>query len=219
MKNFVLALFTMLVSVSLSAQDVYVKVSQNKAYYRIRYETGKEVYSMLNVREKPTLQKLEDFEARISEKKWLEISTVEARVNGLSSYETREPINDERTITVEPLNRIRISTSTPLQQGKNYDLFRVVSAKNPELIGRSIVCQILERRKSNILGSEGRLSILPLYVDTPDGAVPLMPTPIYRRGLNKTNVKAWTFFLIIPLYIPGTKAEIKEGETLTLRLE
>lgn len=219
MKHFILALFAMLVSVSVSAQDIYVKTTQGKAYYRIKYETGKEMYAMLNAQERPTLQKLEDFEARISEKKYIEINAEEIKTMGISSYDARGIINDERTIKVEPLSRIRITTSSPLQQGENYKLFRVVSAKDPELVGQSVVCQILERRKSNISGSEGRLSLLPLYINTPKGGVPLMPTPIHRRGLNRTNVKAGTFFLIIPIFIPGTRAEISEEEVLTLRLE
>lgn len=219
MKHFILALIAMLVSVSVSAQDIYVKVEEGKAYYHIRYKTGKDMYAVLNVRDRPTLQKLEDFEARISEKKYMEINAEETKITGISSYETRGIIYDERTIKVKPLDRMRITTSSPLQQGGNYELFRVVSAKDPELIGHNVVCQILERRKSNISGSEGRLSLLPLYINTPKGGVPLTPTPIHRRGLNRANVKFWTSILIIPIFIPGTRAEISEEETLTLRLE
>lgn len=218
MKHFILALLAMLVSVSVSAQEINVKKYKNKTYYHIKYENGNERYAALRAYEQPTLRKLENMEARISKKKYEEVKGEETTFV-IDRPTPSEMVSDTKTIEVASIQGLEISTSSKFQQGDNYKLFRVTNAKDAALVGCNVVCQILERRKSNISGSEGRLSLLPLYIDAPDGKVPLMPTPIHRRGLNKANVKFWTAIFIIPIFIPGTRAEIAQGETLTLRLE
>lgn len=226
MKHFILLLIAMLMSVSVPAQKIYVKKTQAKAYYHIVYENGNERYVLLPRWTQPTRNNLEDVNVVISEKKYDSVSVKEELYANemytsykIRTMEGKEAMNDEKTIKAVPIQGMNIASFTPFQQGENYELFRVISAKDTALVGQSVVCQILERRKSNISGSEGRLSILPLYIDTPGGKVPLMPTPIHRRGLNKTNAKFWTSIFIIPIFIPGTRAEVAQGETLTLRLE
>ncbi|MBQ8157576.1 MAG: hypothetical protein IJ081_00965 [Prevotella sp.] len=112
-----------------------------------------------------------------------------------------------------------ISTSSELETGKNYYLLEVTQSEDTSLIGKPVVCQIIEKRKSNISGSEGRLRIRPLYIEKGNQQVPLKQHDIYRRGLNRSNVKAWTAFLLIPAFIPGSRAEIRPEEYIILTLD
>lgn len=126
---------------------------------------------------------------------------------------------NRQEVIVHPIHSTTITSSSQLSPGKCYLLFEVIHAEDPSLIGCHVSCRILERRKSNISGSEGRLAILPLYIKTPSGNKNVRPVPIMRRGKNISNVKFWTFPLIVPIFIPGTGAKILPHEIFTLILE
>ncbi len=122
-------------------------------------------------------------------------------------------------IVVKTLGGSHIKTSSGLKLGKIYYLFEVVEAEDTSLVGKSVACQIMSIRKSNISGSEGRFILRPLYVSKDSTQVPIAPIDIYRRGLNRANIKFWLSPLIIPIFIAGSKAEIFPNERLVLTLE
>lgn len=122
-------------------------------------------------------------------------------------------------VIVATIESKTISTSSGLKCGKQYKLFEVIESDDSSLVGKPVVCQVLETRKSNILGSEGRLTLRPLYIEKDGIQIPLIPNDIHRRGLNRTNVKFWTSILIIPVFVAGSRAEIKPEEDIVLTLE
>ena len=127
------------------------------------------------------------------------------------------PLRDKSNrIVARTIGACPISSSSKIETGKNYYLFEVTQAEDTSFIGKPVVCQVLERRKSNILGSEGRLRLRPLYIEKGTLQIPLVPNDIYRRGLNRTNVKVWT---LIPWFIAGSKAQIKPEEEIVLTLD
>lgn len=140
------------------------------------------------------------------------------------SYEYRKhkvalPLqNKHKQIVVNTIGESFIGTSSRLEVGKCYYLFTVAEAEDTALIGKRVACEVIERRKSNISGSEGRLRLRPLYVENGTQQIPLVPNEIYRRGLNKTNAKFWLSFLVIPLFVPGTGAIIRPEEMIVMTL-
>lgn len=121
-------------------------------------------------------------------------------------------------IVVRTIDNKTISTSSHLTTGQNYYLFEVVQADDSSLIGKPVICKVIDIRKSNISGSEGRMFLQPLYVEKGTVQIPLAPNAIYRRGKNLTNVKFWLSFLIVPVFIPGSGAKIKPEEFIILNL-
>jgi len=127
---------------------------------------------------------------------------------------------DEFSILAKPLPDVNLSTSAGLLADTESEMLYVMDAQDKSLVGCHIVCKVIESRKSNIGGSEGRLSIRPLYIISKDGKrVRLEPEDIQRRGLNRTNAKFWTSFLIIPIFLPGTGASISNSEIFQLTLK
>ncbi len=126
---------------------------------------------------------------------------------------------NQKQIVVRPIGETNITSSTNLEIGKNYYLFEVVQAEDSSLLGRQVVCKVIERRKSNLSGSEGRLILRPLYLEKDSLQIPLVSDVIYRRGLNRSNVKRWLSFLIVPCFIAGSGAEISQDEEIVLTLE
>lgn len=123
-----------------------------------------------------------------------------------------------RQVIVKPIRGSSISTSSGLEAGKNYYLFEVVKCEDALLKGKRVTCQVMVSRKSNLSGSGGRLVLRPLYIEKDLEQIPLVPNDIYRRGLNRTNVKSWTSFLIIPSFIAGSRAEILPHEEIVMTL-
>ncbi len=122
-------------------------------------------------------------------------------------------------IVVSTINGGSIKSSSSLEIEKNYYLFVVKEAEDTTLIGKPVICQIIEKRKSNISGSEGRIILRPLYVEKGSLQVPIVPNDVIRRGLNRTNFKFWTSILIIPIFIAGSRAEIKPDEEIIMTLD
>ena len=75
------------------------------------------------------------------------------------SYE--DSIDAENAITIIPQGMITSSNVIASHQV----LFFVHDAIDKALIGCPVVCKIIQVRKSNISGSEGRMVIRPLYID------------------------------------------------------
>ena len=123
-----------------------------------------------------------------------------------------------KQVIVKPIRGSEISTSSGLEAGRNYYLFEVVKSKDTSLIGKFVVCQVLVSRKSNMSGSEGRLVLRPLYIEKDLEQIPLVPNDIYRRGLNRTNVKYWVIPAIVGIFIPGSRAEILPHEEIVMTL-
>ena len=77
-------------------------------------------------------------------------------------------------IVVKPIDGKPIRSSSKLEIRKNYYLFEVIQAEDTSLIGKPVRCQIIERRKSNLSGLEGRLILRPLYIEKDSLQVPLI---------------------------------------------
>jgi hypothetical protein len=73
-------------------------------------------------------------------------------------------------------------------------------------------------RKSNLSGAEGQLVLRPLYIEKDLEQIPLVPNDIYRRGLNRTNVKYLVIPTIVGIIIAGSRAEIQSHEEIALTL-
>lgn len=245
MKALIFMIFAMLPFITASAQTkVFAKKAGKHVYYRIQRETGKPTYAQLADGEKPSVKNLLDIDNRISAKTYINIREAETEMlifqeqetklsyskkpkdkeTWLSSHEVKK--NDatseenEKEILVQVFPEIPITSSTPFKIDRLYPIFHVIKAKDPSLVGGSVICKILDRRKSNIIGSEGRIAMVPLYVRTDDGQeYSLRSVPIIRRGLNRCNVKLFLSPLIIPIFIPGTGAKILPNETIKLMLD
>lgn len=224
MKVLVLILIAMFAVTSASAQSLFVKKYENKAYYRTISSKGKEQYYQLPISMEVTEKKLRGMsvDTFISRKKYEEIPVTEEPAYSSTDFQYNhvDAIPNQSSIIVVPIDGRPITSSSVLYPDAHYKLFTVTQAQDLSLVGCPVICRVLERRKSNIGGAEGRLTLLPLFIQTADNQQkPLRPTPIMRRGLNRTNVKFWTTPLIIPLFIPGTGAKILPNETFTLLCE
>lgn len=126
------------------------------------------------------------------------------------NYKTEE----ECSITIKP--RMRISSSTVKKNEVN-PFFAVESAPDKALIGCHVYCEVLEVRKSNLSGSEGRLRIRPMYIKKDNEKISVTGD-IYVRGKNWSNMK---FFLsLIPFFWikPGEGAYIYGNDRFTIYL-
>lgn len=126
--------------------------------------------------------------------------------------------NKSKQVIVKPIRGSSISTSSGLEVGKNYFLFEVVKCEDESLKGKRVACQVLVSRKSNLSGAEGRLVLRPLYIEKDLEQIPLVPNDIYRRGLNRTNVKYLVIPTIVGIIIAGSRAEIQPHEEIALTL-
>lgn len=105
-----------------------------------------------------------------------------------------------RSVTIKPARYISSSTEFI---GKRGAMFKVVRARDADLRGCAVYAKVLECRKSNLSGSEGRLIIRPLFILDKEGHKISVYGDIYIRGLNRTNIKFWLPFL---WFVPGTGA-------------
>ena len=106
-------------------------------------------------------------------------------------------------------------TSSNVYLGQVEEFFSVESAPDKGLIGCRVVGKVLEVRKSNISGSEGRLKIRPLYIIKGDEKISV-DGDIRVRGKNTTNAKFWLFFIHFSWFFPGEGAKITT-ERFTIR--
>lgn len=220
MRKFILSVVITVVSiVSVHAQKtIYHKIQGEKAYYRVE-EVGKatKYYKRSLVKGKAT-QNFEAASNKISQKNYEKINANESILRTGMPIDSSAILHDEKDITA--CSVMEINTSSEIEVGEKIRLLQVKEASNKELIGCDIMCQIIEKRKSNISGSEGRLTIRPLYIVNKDNQpVRLLPTDIHKRGKNRANVKFWTSIVMVPMFIAGSKAEIEQNETFELRME
>ena len=126
--------------------------------------------------------------------------------------------NKSKQVIVKPIHGSSISTSSGLEVGKNYFLFEVVKCEDVSLKGKRVACQVMVSKKSNLSGAEGQLVLRPLYIEKDLEQIPLVPNDIYRRGLNRTNVKYLVIPTIVGIIIAGSRAEIQPQEEIALTL-
>lgn len=110
----------------------------------------------------------------------------------LGLYAQEEMNYVSRSVTIKPARYISSSTEWI---GKKGAMFKVVRARDASLIDCDVFAKVLECRKSNLSGSEGRLIIRPLYIMDKDGNKISVYGDIYIRGVNRTNVKFWVPFM------------------------
>ena len=126
--------------------------------------------------------------------------------------------NKSKQVIVKPIHGSSISTSSGLEVGKNYFLFEVVKCEDVSLKGKRVACQVMVSKKSNLSGAEGQLVLRPVYIEKDLEQIPLVPNDIYRRGLNRTNVKYLVIPTIVGSIIAGSRAEIQPQEEIALTL-
>ena len=86
---------------------------------------------------------------------------------------------------------VEVTSKMKYAVGSEIQALRVISAEDQSLIGKPIVCRVVERRKSNMSGQEGRLVLRPLFIQCYDRQVALEHDDIYLRGKNRCNIKFW----------------------------
>ncbi len=75
--------------------------------------------------------------------------------------------------------------------GTEIQALKVISADDQSLIGKPIVCSVVETRRSNMSGQEGRLVLRPLFIQANGKHIELEHNDIYLRGKNRCNIKFW----------------------------
>ena len=207
-------------------KKVYVKISGKEAYYKVENSGKKAAYYSREFKNDEDLLSFEYFSYRCAKKEYEEVkaeekelsSVVSSSPKSVSSSNDEQKLFDNKTVIARP--KIKIKTSSNLAVYEKYNLFIVEQAEDKDLVGCEISCLVVERRKSNINGSEGRLSLRPLYINKKNGdIVRLLPTDIHKRGLNRANVKFWTSIFVVPVFIPGTGAKILSNEHFEFRIE
>ncbi len=123
---------------------------------------------------------------------------------GLFAQEDKSYIS--RSVTVKPARYISSSTEWV---GKKGAMFKIVRARDASLKDCEVYAKVLECRKSNLSGSEGRLIIRPLYILDKNGNKISVYGDIYIRGVNRTNIK---FFLPFMWFIAGGGAKTDSDE-------
>ena len=239
MKKYILILVALITSLGVYAQyrehgdvqSVECKRSGGYYYSKILLQNNRLLFSKLPNKYTPSLKNVLDFDAsfskaeEISESEYSSIDATPFQIEVVHQNDTRvifadnPDIDDDEIVAIKTRDKA-VNTSAGLGVGADYELLQVQAAKDPALVGCPIVCNVLESRKSNASGAEGRLIIRPLYIKTKDGSkVRLEHDDIYKRGLNRSNVKAWTCWTIVMLFVPGTRAEITDYDEFVLRLD
>ena len=117
-------------------------------------------------------------------------------------------------ITIKPERKIT-SSNVKLDQVDSF--FSVVEAPDKDLIGCPVIGNVIEVRKSNISGSEGRLRIRPLFIIKRKEKISVC-SDIFVRGYNISNVKFWLCFLPPVIFVPGTGAKIYTTDRFAIHL-
>ena len=118
-------------------------------------------------------------------------------------------------ITIKPEREI---TSSNVEMDQVEAFFSVVEAPDKDLIGCLVVGNVIEVRKSNISGSEGRLRVRPLFIVKGKEKISVC-SDIYVRGKNISNAKFWLSFFLPPVwFVPGTGAKIYTTDRFAIHL-
>lgn len=114
----------------------------------------------------------------------------------------------------------KIKTSIFRTRGHRFKMLEVKKACDERLVGSTVVCEVVDTRKSNMMGAEGILTFRPLYLMTEDGTIiRLKPQDFTVRGKNRQNLKFWTFPTVVSWFIPGQGARIKPTDEFVLTLD
>ena len=127
----------------------------------------------------------------------------------LSLFAQEEKSYLSRSVTIKPARYISSSTEWI---GKKGAMFKVLRARDADLRGCDVYAKVLECRKSNLSGSEGRLIIRPLYIRDRDGNKISVSGDIYIRGENRSTMKFLLFFLPPMWFVPGTGASTDSND-------
>ena len=114
----------------------------------------------------------------------------------------------------------KVSSSVFKTRGHRFKMLEVKQAVDDRLIGSTVTCEVINSRKSNIMGTEGYLSFRPLYLTTDDGTVIRMkPTEFMVRGKNRQCIKAFLCFCPPMWFIPGQGARIRATDQFVATLD
>ncbi|MBQ6189119.1 MAG: hypothetical protein IJK45_02980 [Bacteroidaceae bacterium] len=125
----------------------------------------------------------------------------------------------QKEIRAGKLDDVEVSTKLRLKVGTELKALKVTEAADASLIGKPIICRVMESRRSNITGLEGHLVLRPLYIDNNGTRVDLEHDDIYLRGKNRGNVKFWTSWTIVMAVFPGQGAKVKKNDSFILYLK
>lgn len=121
-----------------------------------------------------------------------------------------------RRVIIRPARVLSSSDTFPLKSPE--PLFKVFKAEDRFLRKCDVYAEVLECKKSNMSGAEGRLVIRPLYILTKEGEKIWVRGDIHIRGLNRSNVKMALCFVPFMWFVPGTGA-ITGSDDFTVYLE
>lgn len=114
-----------------------------------------------------------------------------------------------RKVTIRPT---RVISSSDQWTSRPSPLFKVYKASDRSLRNCEVYAQVIECRKSNLSGAEGRMVIRPLYILDKDGEKISVHGDIFIRGLNRTNVKMIFCFIPFMWFVPGGGAKTGSDE-------
>jgi len=110
---------------------------------------------------------------------------------------------------------VKVSSKMKYDVGTEIQALKVLEADDQSLVGKPVVCQVVETRRSNMSGQEGRLVLRPLFIQADGRKVLLEHDDIYLRGLNRCNIKFW-----IPIaFWAGQGAKMPKDARYTLYLK
>lgn len=114
----------------------------------------------------------------------------------------------------------KATSSIYKNRGHRFKMLEVRKAVDERLIGAKVTCEIINSRKSNIMGMEGYLSFRPLFLTAEDGTiVRLKPTEFMVRGRNRQCIKALLFFCPPVWFVPGEGAKIRPEDEFIATLD
>ena len=110
---------------------------------------------------------------------------------------------------------VEVTSKKRYAVGSEIQALKVISADDQSLVGKPIVCRVVETRRSNMSGHEGRLVLRPLFIQADGKQLELDRDDIYLRGKNRCNIKFW-----IPIaFWAGGGAKMPEDATYTLYIK
>lgn len=123
---------------------------------------------------------------------------------GLCAQEVVDEDSLGRRVIIRPARVLSSSDTFPLNSPE--PLFKVYKADDRSLRKCDVYAEVLECRRTNLSGSEGRLIIRPLYILTNEGKKIWVRGDIFIRGLNRSSAKMALFFIPFMWFVTGTEA-------------
>lgn len=114
----------------------------------------------------------------------------------------------------------KATSSIYRHRGHRFKMLEVRKAVDERLVGAKVTCEIINSRKSNIMGTEGYLSFRPLFLTAEDGTIVRMkPTEFMVRGRNRQCLKVLLFFCPPVWFVPGEGAKIRPEDEFIATLD